>query len=131
MITILVDHNIEGQAVLLLGTYDADGWSELFPIRLITFRDAGLSFDSSDREVWRFAQSNEMLLLTDNRNMNKKDSLELTIRHESNATSLPVLTISNTDRMTEREYRQRCATRLAEIINDLDNYKGAARLFIP
>jgi len=131
MKTILVDHNIEGQAVLLSGTFNTEGWSELFPVRFVTFRDIGLSYDSNDRTVWQFAQKNKMLLLTDNRNMKGGDSLEQTIREENSPTSFPVITIANTDRMNEREYREKCANRLAEILYDMENYKGTSRLFIP
>ena len=131
MITILVDHNLEGQSVLILGTFNKEGWSELFPIRFMTFKDAGLSPESSDRDIWRFAQDNNMLLLTDNRNMKGNDSLEKTLRQEDTPTSLPVLTIGDSDRLTERQYREKCATRLAEIIYDLEKYRGASRLFIP
>ncbi len=131
MTVILADKNIEGQAVMLLGTFNAAGWSELFPVRLLTFEDAGLPPDTSDRVLWRFVQTNEMLLLTDNRNMKGRDSLEQTIREESTSASLPVLTIGNTARMTERKYREKCANRLAEIIYDIEKYRGVSRLFIP
>jgi len=33
-------------------------------LRLVLFDDVGLPIDSSDREAWRFAQRNEMILLT-------------------------------------------------------------------
>lgn len=46
---ILVDHNMEGQAVLLRGTLAAEGWIELLGLRFVTFREAGLAVDSSDR----------------------------------------------------------------------------------
>lgn len=131
MTVILADCNMEGQAILLSGMFNSGRWSELFPIRFITFREAGLPFDSSDRTVWRFAQDNQMLLLTDNRNMKGTDSLEQTLSEENTLTSLPVLTIGNTARLTEREYREKCAIRLAEIIYDLEKYKGTRRLFIP
>lgn len=131
MIAILVDHNLEGQAILLWGMLAADGWLELVPLRLVTFADAGLPFDSSDRMVWRFAQTHQMLLLTDNRSRKGADSLEQTLREENTATSLPVLTIGSAQRMAERDYRQRCATRLIEIVLDLDLYRAASRLFIP
>lgn len=65
-----------------------------------------------------------MLLLTDNRNMVGVDSLEQTIRDENRATSLPVITLSRADRVVEQSYRERCATRLLDIILDLDNYLG-------
>jgi len=131
MTIILADKNVEGQAGLLLGAFNAAGWSELFPIRLVTFEETGLPPDSSDRIVWCFAQNNKMLLLTDNRNMKGKDSLEQTIKEESTPASLPVLTIGNTERMTERKYREKCANRLAEIIYDIEKYRGVSRLFIP
>jgi hypothetical protein len=35
-----------------------------------------LSIDSDDRTVWRLAQKNQMILLTANRSMKGKDSLE-------------------------------------------------------
>lgn len=131
MITVLADHNVEGQALLLWGILGAEGWLELVPLRLVLFPDVGLPHGSSDRDIWRFAQAHRMLLLTDNRNMAGADSLEQTIRNENEATSLPVLTISRADRMIERAYRQRCAARLLEIVLYLDNHLGAGRLFIP
>lgn len=131
MITILVDYNIEGQAVLLSGTLNSEGWGELFSIRFVTFKEVALPGHSSDREVWRFVQAQHMILLTDNRNMKGDDSLEQTLREEETPTSLPVVTIGSISRMLEREYRERCATRLAEIIYDLEKYLGASRLFIP
>ncbi len=130
MISILADHNIEGHAILLAGTFYAQGWSELFQVRFTTFREAGLSPESSDRAVWQFVQENQMLLLTDNRNRKKKDSLEQTMREQSSPESLPVLTVGNADRLTEREYREKCAARLAEIIYDLEKLRGACRLFL-
>ena len=67
----------------------------------------------------------------DNRNMKGQDSLEQTLREENKPTSLPVLTIGNVTRMAEREYREQCAARLAEIIFELEKYRGASRPFIP
>ena len=131
MITILVDHNIEGQAIILWGAISAEGWLELLPLRLVTFAQVGLPPDSSDREVWRFAQSNGMILLTSNRRMKEADALEQTIREENTAASLPVLTIGNVKRTVEKSYRERCAARLLEIALDLESYLGAGRIFIP
>jgi hypothetical protein len=87
--------------------------------------------NSSDRVVWRFAQEQQILILTNNRNERGDDSLEQTIREESTPESLPVLTIGNLDRMTEPEYRRRCAERLVEIVLDLPRYLGTGRIFIP
>lgn len=91
----------------------------------------GLPYTSSDREVWRFAQAQQMLLLTANRRMHGEDTLEHTIREENTPTSFPVLTIGNADRIVERAYRERCALRLMEIGLELHNYLGAGRIFIP
>lgn len=95
------------------------------------FDDIGLPANSSDREVWHFVQSNRMLLLTDNRSDNEKDSLEQTIREENMLTSFPVLTVGKISRIKERFYREQCAERIAEIVSDLKNYMGIGRIFIP
>lgn len=131
VITLLADHNIEGQALLLWGTLGATGWLELVPLQLARFAEVGLSYDSSDRTVWRFAQENRMLLLTDNRNMIGPDSLERTIRNENRADSLPVITLSRADRVVEQAYRERCVMRVLDIILELHNYLGTGRIFIP
>lgn len=131
MITVLVDHNMEGQAILLWGVLAAEGWLDLVPLRLMTFSEVGLPFDSDDRTVWRLVQAQRMLLLTDNRSMKGPDSLEQTIREERTSATLPVITIGSLDRLDEQAYREGCATRLVEIALDLDAYAGVSRLFIP
>ncbi|HJY83924.1 MAG TPA: ACP S-malonyltransferase [Candidatus Binatia bacterium] len=129
--TILVDHNMRGQAILLWGTLAAEGWLDLLPLRLATFADVGLPVESTDRAVWRFAQTHRMILLTGNRSMVGPNSLEQTIREENTRTSLPVITVGSVGRLDERVYRERCGSRLIEIVVDLDNYLGTGRLFIP
>ncbi len=131
MITILVDHDIEGQALTLWGALAAAGWLTLFPIPLVTFAQIGLPVDTSDRTVWRTAQAQGMILLTHNRNMKGDDSLEQTIREENTATSLPVVTIGRIDRIRERAYRDRCAVRLVEIGLEIEKHLGIGRIFIP
>ena len=131
MIRVLVDHNMEGQALLLWGVLAAQGWLDLVAIKLMTFDEVGLPFDSDDRRVRRFVQAHRMLLLTDNRSMKGADSLEQTIREEATSTTLPVLTIGSLARLDEQAYRERCATRLVEIVVDLEAYAGVTRLFIP
>lgn len=104
MITVLVDHNMEGQAILLWGTLAAERWLDLIPLRLLTFGEVGLPFNSDDRTVWRFVQAQRMLLLTDNRSMKGPDSLEQTIREERTPTTLSVITIGSLDRLDEQVY---------------------------
>ena len=114
-----------------MGTLVSQGWLDLVPLHMITLREAGLALDSSDRWIWRFVQERGMLLLTHNRTHKGRDSLEQTLREEVTAASLPVLTLSNRDRMMEREYREQCAERLIEIVVDLDHYRGVSRIFLP
>jgi hypothetical protein len=100
-------------------------------MRLVHFAEVGLPLDSTDRVVWRFAQVNRMLLLTDNRNMVGVDSLEQTIREENQPAAFPVVTMSRADCIIERSYREQCAVRLLDIVLSLENHLGTGRVFIP
>ena len=74
----------------------------------------------------------QMVLLTANRSMKGKDSLEQVMREKNVAESLPVVTIGNADRLlNDPEYRGRCVESLVEIALSLDSYRGARRVFIP
>ena len=42
----LVDYNLDGYALVLLGISAKRGWLELLSIRFVTFREARLSVDS-------------------------------------------------------------------------------------
>lgn len=127
----LIDHNIEGQALILLGIITNRGWLDLVPIRFISFEEMGLPIDSSDRVVWQLAQTNQMILLTANRSMKGEESLEQVMRDQNTPDSLPVVTLGNVDRLSEPEYRERCVVRLVEIALYIENYMGARRIFIP
>jgi len=129
--TFLVDYNLDGYAFVFLGILVKLGWLEFISIRFVTFREVGLSMESSDRTVWRYAQENQMLILTANRNMKGEDSLEEVMREENTVDSFPVLTISDFYRLDDCDYRERCIERLIEIVLDIDNYMGSGRLFIP
>jgi hypothetical protein len=91
-----------------------------------------LSIDSSDRIVWRLAQTNQMILLTANRSMKGEDSLEQVLREENSVDSLPVITIGDADRfLADRFYRNRCVDRIIEIVLDIQIWMGVGRLFVP
>jgi hypothetical protein len=128
---VLADYNLNRHAVLLSGSLLAGGWLDIVPIRILNFQDVNLPSDADDRRVWQFAQSNQMLLITANRNSKGSDSLEAVMREENSPTSLPIVTISVADRINEYDYRERCVQRLVEIIIDIQDYLGAGRLFIP
>jgi hypothetical protein len=87
--------------------------------------------NASDRWVWFYAQENQIMILTANRNMKGVDSLEQVMREENTADSFPVLTIADIDRLDEFDCREPGVERLVEIVLDIDNYMGAGRLFIP
>ncbi len=127
----LVDYNLDGYALIFLGILTKLGWLEFISIQFVTFKEAGLLMESSDRIVWRYAQENQMMILTANRNMKGEDSLEQVIREENTENSFPVLTIGSLDRLSEADYRERCVERLIEIVVEIERYKGAGRLFIP
>jgi hypothetical protein len=94
--------------------------------------EVGLAVTSDDRVVWRYAQANQMILITANRSMKGKDSLEQVMREENTPTSLPVVTIANIERLlAEPDYRDRCVNRLVDIVVDIEDYQGARRIFIP
>ncbi|MBW4691507.1 MAG: ACP S-malonyltransferase [Lyngbya sp. HA4199-MV5] len=128
----LVDHNLKGHALVLFGAIASQGWLDIVPVQFVTFDEMNLSIDSDDRVVWRFAQENQMILLTANRSMKGKDSLEQVMREENTSELLPVITVSNADRLlSDSEYRGRCVESLIEIVLDLDTYLGARRIFLP
>ncbi|WP_367142272.1 DUF5615 family PIN-like protein [Moorena sp. SIO1F2] len=76
----LIDHNLERHAKVLLGNIANQGWLETLPIRFVYFQEVELAIDSNDRIVWRFAQANQMIILTANRRMKGKDALEKVLR---------------------------------------------------
>jgi hypothetical protein len=128
----LIDHNLKGHALVLFGAIASQGWLDIVPIQFVTFDEMNLSINSDDRVVWRLAQENQMILLTANRSMRGKDSLEQVMREENTSESLPVITVSNADRLlNDSEYRGRCVESLIEIVLDIDTYLGARRIFIP
>lgn len=131
MIVILSDHDIEGHAHSIIGVLGAEGWLDMIDLRLETFAEVGLPFNSSDRAVWQFAQQQKMIPLTNNRNMDGKDSLEQTLREENSSTSIPVITIANVGRLSERHYREQCAFQLLEIVLELSKHLGRSRIYIP
>lgn len=124
---VLFDHHMKKQEILLWVTMRSEGWLKLLDIPMQTFEDVDLPIDSSDREVWRFAQKNDLILLTANRNSEGEE----TIRDENKPTSLPVVTVGMIDRMEESSYREKCAERLVDIVLDIESYLGVGRIYIP
>ena len=129
---ILSDENCGGHAVAIFHALQRLGYVELLALSLKTLNDVGLKRNVDDETVWRFCQEHGYLLLTGNRTTKDgTESLELTVRHLVRPTSLPVLTIGDLNRvLSNRKYCQRCAEQLAEIVLDLENYRGITRLYL-
>ena len=128
---ILIDHNIEGFAPLLLGVLAKEGWVELLQLRFIYFSETILPANSDDTTVWRYAQNAGMILLTSNRNRHDNTSLQATIERENHPSALPVITLSHPEHLWVSAYRLQVALKIAEIIIYLDHYRGTGRLFVP
>lgn len=130
MIALLSDHDIELHARLIWSIFTVEQWHAMRVASLSTMLEAGLKPDSSDRDVWQFCQSHNLLLLTGNRNMDGPDSLGQTIEDLNGPDALPVLTIGVRERVLEAACREDCAYRIADIISELDRVRGTGRLFI-
>lgn len=131
---ILSDHNCEGQAQAIFDVLRYQGdWLDLVPMELKWFRDYDLPDTTDDDLVWQFCQEQGYILLTGNRSTKDgNESLKYHIRHLTTDDCLPVLTIGNLKRvLPDPHYRRRCAVSLAEIVADLDLYRGITRLFLP
>ena len=135
MITLLADANIEGQVDLLVARMQSDTWKELWDylgLCHVTFADVGLDRADTDTVIWQRCQDAELLLLTDNRNDDGPDSLEATIRARNTGRSLPSFTIGNISHLqSSTEYADRVIEQLLSYILELDEIRGAGRLFLP
>jgi hypothetical protein len=132
---ILIDANIEGQGALIWMRMQAVDWREIavgLDVTMQRFDDVGLESDATDDDVWRFCQEHGFYLLTSNRNAESEESLEVTIRREGAATSLPVFTLPLADRVYHSpSFLERVVEKILEFIADADNIRGTGRLYLP
>ncbi len=107
---LVADANIQGQVEYLVQRMQAETWAEFWQalgLELRRFEDVGLSASSTDLEVWSVCQSEQLILITDNRNLASEDSLEATIRRNNTPESLPVFTIADLRVCSERSLSPR------------------------
>jgi hypothetical protein len=132
---LLADANFEGQFLTLMQICASDAWRELWSdlgVEAYTFEQLGLKHHAPDAVVWRLCQARGIILLTGNRNEDGPDSLNAVIHAETTAETLPVFTISDTDRFSRDSiYAARVAVKLMEYLMDLDRYRGTGRLYLP
>jgi hypothetical protein len=130
-LTLLLDADMDGAAKYLKAGLAVIGWEKDLLIEFKRLRDFGLSRDTPDQEVWRFAQQHRFWLVTNNRNSESENSLEAPIRRENTPQCLPVITTSDKDRLYEPEYRRKAVTKLVAILIYPESSLGTGRLFIP
>jgi hypothetical protein len=132
---ILADINVVGQRDALLAIWTSEAWREFgsdLGLEVATFRTLGLSDNAADASIWRTCPSEELVLITGNRNDDGPDSLEATIRNENQPDSLPVITIANTDRvLRDRHYAETVAERLLDYLMRIDEVRGVGRIYVP
>jgi hypothetical protein len=132
---ILADINIQGQVDILRLILEGEYWAELWrdlSLRVYYFADVGLDADTPDAVIWRLCQQQELILITANRNEDGPDSLETTIKNENTARSLPVLTLADAEGIRRgRSYAERVVEQLLDYLMNIDNCRGAGRLYLP
>ncbi len=115
----------------LVGSEWSDLWQEL-GLTVLTLSLLDLPDNTPDDVVWHACQREGFVLLTCNRNDSGNDSLEATIRRDSQTYSLPVFTISDVDRFgSDAAYDARLARSLVAYLVEIDKVRGTGRLYIP
>jgi hypothetical protein len=135
MPVILSDHDVEGQLKVLFAIWTSPDWVEIWEMlncRIRTFHSLGIAIDTADSELWELCQAQQFVLLTGNRNADTDDSVEIASRKLNQPSSLPVITIADARRVTlDRQYAERVASQILEILYDLEKLRGTRRLFVP
>ena len=129
------DANIQGQVEYLLQRMQADPWADVWQalgLVLCRFEDIGLSESSTDLEVWDVCQAEQLILITDNRNLDSEDSLEAAIRRNNTPASLPLFTIAEMSEFrTDNSYVERVVEALYDYLVRIDDVRGPGRLYLP
>ena len=132
---LVADANIQGQVEYLVQRMQADAWADFWQalgLVLRRFEDVGLSASSTDLEVWNVCQAEQLILITDNRNLDSEDSLEATIRRNNTPESLPVFTIADMNEFrTDSSYVERVVEALYDYLLRIDEVRGTGRLYLP
>jgi hypothetical protein len=132
---ILADHNVEGHLEVLLRIWQGTEWREIWEslnLTVKTFPALGLAVDTPDTLVWQACQSQQIVLITANRNDEGPDSLERAIRLFSGPHCLPVFTLADADRvLNDKRYAGRAAVTLLQYFLTIDSCCGAGRLYVP
>ncbi len=135
MTGLLADWNVRGQFLGILQILESDDWRELWQSvdpAVHTFESLGLRQDALDMDIWTCCQQHEIVFFTANRNRDGSGSLEDVIRRLNTPESLPVITLANSKRvLKDRIYADQVAERLLDYLMNLNECRGAGRLFVP
>jgi hypothetical protein len=127
--------NCEGHLQVLLRLFQDEDRLEFWTFMNLdtpSFSDLGLLPDSPDQLVWQRCQDERLVLLTGNRNAQGADSLEMVIRTLGTVHSLPVVTLADATRLLhDGIHARRAADKLLQILFEIDQHRGAGRLYIP
>ena len=131
----MADNDVRGQFQHVLSLLDSPYWRDLWDrlhLSVESFETLGLPYNAPDRLVWQTCQGHDVILFTGNRNQEGPDSLESALRTLNRPDSLPIITLSNPARLSrDRTYAHKVAERLMDYLLDLENYRGAGRLYVP
>ena len=132
---ILADANAVGHVEHLAKLMQVEAWAEFWEdlgLVLHHFEDVGLVATSTDLAIWQKCQSEQLILITDNRNDDAPVSLTAAIREYGKQDSLPVFTIADLDRFrASRDYADRVAVTAYDYLLRIDTLRGSGRLFLP
>jgi hypothetical protein len=134
---VLLDVNVGGMRDRLRGLIKKVGLGEFLQIaelQFMTFADESLPGDLDDRSLWHYCERRRLVLLTDNRNHNARDSLQATLDDSWRLGDLPILTITNKLAFSDdQDYAERFATDLVEAVCDIadGNVLAQPRLWLP
>ena len=110
-------------------------WSEVWlslGLKFLTFTDLGLRQETADSFIWRLCQQEGLLLVTANRNADTPDSLGVMLRTENPPSSLPIVTVADHEALrANQDYVRRVSIKILEVLFDIENLRGAGRLFAP
>ena len=135
MLAIMADHDIAGQVQLVLHLLMSSEWHAIWTelaVRVGSFASVGLPVNTPDAALWQFCQTQQIILITGNRNEDGPESLEAVLQTSDTAASMPVFTISEPQRLlSSGVYAHRVAERLIEYLIDVENLRGNGRLYLP
>jgi hypothetical protein len=131
---ILADNDVTGAVAVLRRVLESEAWrefAELLELRFLSFGDLGLPRSAPDRDVWLACQAAGSVLITANRS-GGVDSLEEAIESLATAEDLPVLTLADPQRvMRDGGYAVKVVVKLLDYLDQIDDLRGARRLFLP